>query len=101
VSAGVVWSFYQRVRSGLNLHAAWLPVTCAFCAECAYRLWNAWKKSQTWIRSWLCRVVTPIADSAGDFLVQSLDHLCRSFGAAQNPIAAFQLHFQKPFFPTS
>jgi len=100
VSASVVWSFFERVLAGFNLHAAWLPVNCAFCAECAYRLWNAWKKSQTWIRSWLCRVVTPAVSSAGDFLRQSLDHLRRAFESAQNPISAFQLHFQKPFFPT-
>jgi len=99
VSARVVWSFFERVLAGFNLHAAWLPVVCTFCTECAYRLWNAWERSQTWIRSWLCRVVTPAASSVSDFLLQSLDHLRQAFGSAPNPIAAFQLHFQKPFFP--
>jgi hypothetical protein len=101
VSAVVAWSFFERVLAGLNLHAAWLPVACAFCIEGAYRLWNAWKRSQVWIRSWLCRIAAPVANSTSDFLLQSLDHLRLAFVTAQNPIAAFQLHFQKPFFPTS
>ena len=101
VSASVAWSFFERVLSGFNLHAAWLPVVCAFCAECAYRLWDAWKRSQIWIRSWLCRVVAPFVDSAKHFLLQALEHLRQVFALAPNPIAAFQLHFQKPFFPTS
>jgi hypothetical protein len=100
VSASVVWSFFERVLSGLNLHAAWRTVGGAFCAECAYRLWNAWEGAQTWIRSRLCRVATPVASSADHFLLHTLEHLRRAFGTAQNPISAFQLHFQKPFFPT-
>ncbi|PTY02982.1 hypothetical protein DB346_07675 [Verrucomicrobia bacterium LW23] len=81
---------------------------------CGCRLWRVWRWAQPWIRSCLCRRGTspPVSGGGGsgngqrDPLIGAIEDLRQVFAGQDvgsdpsfNPIAAFQLRFQRPFFP--
>jgi len=101
VTAIQLWSFLEQVLVGLAIQAAWFSTGSTQSEHCAYRLWKSWKKSQSWIRERLCRLNTPPRSHQTDRWLQAIEHLKAVFPSPQNPVAAFQFHFQKPFFPCS
>jgi hypothetical protein len=71
---------------------------------CGYRLWRAWRQAQPWIRSCLCRggASPPTEGGQSDPLLGTVEDLRQAFAGqdvGSNPIVAFQLRFQRPFFP--
>jgi len=101
VTTANVWKFLSAVLAGLTLAAAWVVAASKLLVECAYRLWNSWKRAQGAIRSRLSALNSPPQSTQTNPLLQPLEHLQTLFPQCANPLAAFQLHFQKPFFSTS
>lgn len=64
------------------------------------RYWQKrWKEAQSYMRSFLLQICSPQQNTASTILEQTISHLNQAFPLALCPIAAFQAHFQKPFFP--
>jgi hypothetical protein len=95
------WKFLTAVLLGLTLAAAWFTVVGKSAVECAHHLWNSWKRAQGAIRSRLSAMSFPPKSTQTDPLFQPLEHLQALFPKHPNPMAAFQIYFQKPFFSTS
>ena len=100
IPAKLVSSFLSTVLAGACRHAAWLSVTHGFSLESGYRIWRDWALGQAYLRTWLCRKSPPPRpECIGDGLTQTWAHLCDAFAGRPCPVAAFQEHFQQPFFP--
>jgi hypothetical protein len=98
IPAALVVSFISRVLAGTCRQAAWFSSVHGFSLESGYRIWRDWMAGQSYLRTWLCRKIPP-PQEARDGLAQTWDHLRRAFAGRPCPIAAFQEHFQQPFFP--
>lgn len=94
-----LWSFFDGLLSGLNLKAAWEKVISPFSLECAYRIWNAFKRAQFILRSNLCRV-SEIAQSSliKDPLLQPIEQMRSLFLDSACPVSAYQMRFQASLF---
>jgi len=100
IPAALVVSFLSTVLAGTCRQSAWLSLRHGFSLESGYRLWRDWMASQSYLRSWLCRKIPPPRpECVGDGLAQTWDHLRSAFAGRPCPVAAFQEHFQQPFFP--
>ncbi len=98
--AAVVVKFITTVLAGACRRAAWLSFRHSFSLESGYRIWRDWVGHQVYLRTWLCRKIPPPnSEHRGDGLAQTWDHLCSAFAGRACPVAAFQEHFQQPFFP--
>jgi hypothetical protein len=98
IPAGLVVSFLSTVLAGACRQAAWLSLCHGFSLESGYRIWREWVAAQSYLRTWLCRK-SPPHEQARDGLAQTWDHLRATFAGRPCPVAAFQEHFQQPFFP--
>lgn len=100
IPATLVASFLSTVLAGACRHTAWLSLAHGFSLESGYRIWRDWMASQSYLRTWLCRKIPPPRpEGVGDGLAQTWDHLRSAFAGRLCPVAAFQEHFQRPFFP--
>jgi hypothetical protein len=100
IPAKLVASYLSTVLAGACRHAAWLSLRHGFSLESGYRLWRDWVASQAYLRTWLCRKIPPPHPKRlGDGLTQTWEHLRTAFAGRPCPVAAFQEHFQQPFFP--
>ena len=98
VTADTLFRFFQAVRKGLTRKAAWERMRVPWTLQTGYRLWQRLCRSQSRLRSRLCRRTPPPAGHSPNPLFQLIDHLNLAFPTAACPIAAFHLHFQQPFF---
>lgn len=97
VDARRLWGLLLGVRDGLCRYAAWQKVASPFCVHTGYRLWEAWIRSQSFIRSTLCRVAAPPLVKSGDSFADLLGHLRAVFPGSDCPVADFQVRFQTAF----
>jgi len=97
VRAAQFWKFLAGLLSGLNMRAAWESVASAACPQYGDRLWKVFVGLQSRLRSLLCRVQPPPSSSGKNPILQTIDHLRRVFAAADCPVSAFQIHFQRRF----
>jgi hypothetical protein len=99
IPARLVVGFISRVLAGAGRKVAWHSMPHSFSLESGYRLWRDWVAGQTHLRGWLCRKIpAPPRPMAGDPLAETWRHLQRAFAGRPCPVAAFQEHFQQPFF---
>jgi hypothetical protein len=100
IPAGLVAIFLATVMTGSCRQAAWLSLRHGFSLESGYRIWREWVSGQAYLRTWLCRKIPPPRpEQIGDGLAQTWAHLRCAFAGQPCPVAAFQEHFQQPFFP--
>jgi hypothetical protein len=101
-----LWRLLTGIAIGKSIWAAWDKICAPLCHDTGYRLWHAFLRSQTRIRTLLCREKPPPKMSAGAASTQVIEHVKAVFGKpnrtadggpADNPIAAFQAHFQRAF----
>jgi hypothetical protein len=96
-----LWQLLRGILDGLSIKAAWEKVASPFCLETGYRLWYAFTKSQTFIRSTLLRVATPPTMQSRDPNLQLIEHLQSVFRKSVCPICDFQVRFQTAFLRIS
>ena len=90
VSALTLWAFFCH-----KLHATPAPTP-----SCGAHWWRRLRAAQSYLRGLLSRIrPPPSAEPGSDPIRETLRHLEAAFASDPCPIAAFQLHFQKPFFP--
>ena len=97
VRASRLWSFFGHLKSGMTSEAAWEKISSPFSLQCGQRLWSSFVRTQSRIRSLLCRVQLPPTSSLKDSFLQTVEHLHTVFCREICPIQAFQIHFQKAF----
>jgi hypothetical protein len=97
VDAKRLWLMLCGVLRGLSRKAAWEKVSYPFCLETGYRLWDAFKTGQTFIRTALLRAGSPpkMASLVPD--LQVIEHLRSTFADSDCPVSDFQARFQAPF----
>ncbi len=98
IPAVLVVAFISKVLEGMTRRSAWLSLSHGFSLESGYRLWGDWLAAQSHVRSWLARMGSP-PERGFDGSSQTWAHLKQVFLNRSCPIAAFQEHFQQPFFP--
>lgn len=97
VRAARLWQFLAGMLAALILKAAWEKTAAPFTLECGYRLWRAFVKRQSRIRTALCQLQAPPQSSLKNPLLHGIQHLRAAFVHAACPVRDFQLHFQRPF----
>lgn len=97
VSAARFWAFLNGVLKGASVQKSWEAVRSGFSVECGYRLWSAFRRFETTLRTLLCRIEEPPCKRSRYSWSQTLEHLRKIFGAKPCPIAAWQLRFQRAF----
>lgn len=96
VSTQRLWAFLRELAGGTGVLAAWERIGSAFSLESAYRWRRRLRLSQGEVRVCLCRVRAPPKVEKGEPLAEVGAHLVTALGEDENnPIAAFQIHFQR------
>jgi hypothetical protein len=98
LTASLVWRWLVEVLAGLSTKAAAEKLRLPFVLETIYRLRRGLQRSLDLVRTQLCREQSPPASTHTDPLLQTVEHLRTVFPGYECPLAAFQLHFQRPFF---
>jgi hypothetical protein len=96
VDAQRLWKFLAGIQDGASIKQAWEPVASPFCLETGYKLWAAFIRNQSAVRSKLHAVVRPMATVLTP-VCQTILHLKTVFPQAYCPVAAFQTAFQDAF----
>jgi len=99
VDARRLWQLLKGIAEGLSLQAAWEKISSPFCLETGYRLWQAFTRGQTIIRSSLLRVGTVPKMDSQDPDLQVIEHLRSVFTPSVCPVSDFQVRFQTSFLP--
>jgi len=96
VRASVLWAWMLKLLGGLSVRAAseGLP----FALETFRALKRRVVRDMERIRTRLWGKKPPPASRHSDPLLQTCEHLQSAFAGSACPVAAFQLHFQVPFF---
>jgi hypothetical protein len=97
VDAHRLWRLLRGVVEGLSLYAAWDKVASPFCTHTGYRLWQAFTRSQSLIRSMLWRAGRPPGTTCRDSRGELMRHLRAVFPTSVCPVADFQVRFQTGF----
>ena len=97
VNAQHLWGFLAGILGGASIKNAWESVASSFCMETGYKLWAAFLRNQSAIRSRLHAVVKPTVAALAP-LHQTIEHLKASFPQVASPVAAFQTVFQAAIF---
>jgi hypothetical protein len=97
LTAALVWPWLLEVLAGLSLKAAVEKLRLSFALETIYRLRRGLQRSLDLVRTRLCREQPPPVSTHTDPLLQTVEHLRTVFPDSECPLAAFQLHFQRPF----
>jgi len=97
VGTDTLFRFIHAIRQGLTRKAAWEGLRVPWTLQAGYRIWQRLCRSQSHLRSRLCRRTPPPACPSPHPLFQLIDHLRLAFPDSACPIAAFHLHFQRPF----
>jgi hypothetical protein len=97
LNASLVWRWLVEVLAGLSIKAAAEKLRLPFALETVYRLRRGLQRSLDLMRTRLCREQPPPASTNTDPLLQTVEHLRTVFPDSECPLAAFQLHFQRPF----
>jgi hypothetical protein len=98
VSAPWLWQLLQHIRRGLSVKAGWEQIASPFSLETAYRLRQAFTRSQSFIRSMLLRAGAPPKLEVAEPQWQLIEHLQAAFPGSACPVADFQVRFQAAFF---
>ena len=100
-----LWRLLTGIVGGKSIKAVWDKIASPLSDDTGYRLWRAFQRSQTKIRTLLCREKSPPKLSSGSASAQVIEHINAVFAKPEhttsrstgNPIAEFQLHFQRAF----
>lgn len=96
-NAGQVWRFLNGVLGGACIRKAWNAAASGFSTANGYKLWAAFVRNQSHIRTFLHRLTRPLGNSIPDPAHQLIFHLHTAFHASSSPIAAFQAACQQAF----
>ncbi len=99
VNAGQIGGFLRRVLGGDGIRAGWKAVANGGCPSNGYKVWGAFVRNQTHIRSGLHRLARPAGDSIPEPILQVISHLMNAFKVGGSPVAAFQAASQQGFLP--
>lgn len=97
VDAKRLWRFLKAIADGLSIKAAWETISSPFCLETGYRLWHAFTRGQTIVRSVLLRAGTIPKMDSNDPNLQVIEHLRSVFSKSVCPVMCFQVRFQTAF----
>ena len=100
LTTSVAWHFLSTVATGISLEKAYLtlPSDVLFSWSTLLRLWRSFRRHLPAIRSRLADSYRLQAVSPTDAPRETILHLTRHLhDPPLNPIAVFQLRFQKPF----
>lgn len=97
VDATRLWRLLKVVADGQSVKAAWERISSPFCLETGYRLWHAFTRGQTVIRSILLRAGTLPQMDSHDPNLQVVEHLRSLFTRSACPVSDFQVRFQTAF----
>jgi len=92
-----LWQLLRGVLEGLSRKAAWERVAAPFCLETGYRLWRAFIRRQSALRSTLLRALAPPRMRSQNPHLQLIEHLQAMFPKSACPVADFQVRFQTAF----
>lgn len=98
VGASWLWQLLQHIRQGMSVKAGWEKIAAPFSLETAYRLRQAFARSQTYIRSMLLRAGAPPKLNVAEPEWQLIEHLQAVFAGSVCPVVDFQVRFQAAFF---
>ncbi len=96
VTATILWQFLVQIENGVTPNAAWRAVGQEFSVESGHRLLRYLKKSQSHLRTILCRVRPPPECTSTNPLLQLTAHFRATFPLSSCPFSSFQNHFQEP-----
>ena len=97
VRATTLWQLLQVVADGFNINAGWQRVRTGFSVQTGYRLWRRFERSQTHIRTLLCRIEPPPDSDSQQPLIQLIQHFKAAFAIDSCPLEGFQIRFQQSF----
>lgn len=97
LTASLVWQWLVEVLAGFSLKAAAEKLRLPFALETVYRLGRQLRQHLDRLRTRLCRQCPPPPGTHAEPLLQTIAHLKIVFPGSRCPLAAFQLHFQRPF----
>lgn len=98
LNAAIVSALLAACRKHLRVHPAWQTLTRHLSLSSAYRLWQRFGRQQDRLRQMLCQITGSPTSASSLPRLQTIDHLHKAFPQESSPIAAFQNHFQAPFF---
>jgi len=96
VTATILWRLLAQIENGQSPNAAWRAVGEEFSVESGHRLLRHLKRSQSRLRTVLCRVRPPPRCASTNPLMQLTAHFRETFPLSSCPLASFQNHFQEP-----
>ena len=97
VDAMRLWRLLKGIADGLSVKAAWETISSPFCLETGYRLWHAFTRGQTVIRSVLFRAGAIPRMNSNDPNLQVIEHLRSVFSKGACPVSEFQVRWQTAF----
>lgn len=97
VPSGLLARLLDGLMDGASVQEAVQRLRAPFALETFYRLRRLLCRHLDRVRVTLCSRQAPPTCGQTDPLLQTLLHLRCVFGAAPDAVAAFQLHFQRPF----
>ncbi len=93
-----LWLFISYLLRGLSRREAWRAAGVPFSLRHAYRVWRRILERRHEIAEALCRLRAPPPSEQREPILQLFEHLTGAFAPNdEDPITAFQLHFQRPF----
>jgi len=98
ITTNTLWSFLKQILLGLNTFQAFHSMQSRFKTSMAYRLIRIITLNQPRIRTLLFNKY-PAPKHAKKFtpLIATIRHLQSAFSHHDDPLSAFQIHFQTPF----
>lgn len=97
VDALRLWRLLKGIADGLSVKAAWESISAPFCLETGYRLWHAFTRGQTVVRSILARAGPVPKMNSNDPNLQVIEHLRSLFLQSACPVSDFQVRWQRAF----
>lgn len=97
VRANTLWNLLQAVADGFNIKAGWQRAQTGYSVQSGYRLLRRFERSQTHIRTLLCRIRPPPDSDSQQPLTQLMQHLKVAFASDSCPLESYQSNFQQPF----
>lgn len=99
IDSALITAFLNAVlQCAGKIHAAWQQGRRLFSLSTAYRIWKALDAAQSILRQQLCQCTGPPQSKERLPRLQLLVHLRAAF-AGDDPVKAFQGHFQSPWLP--
>lgn len=95
VTSDILWQVLELLLE-MSVMMAVKEITSGVSLEGVYHILQRLRTRQDFVRTRLCSICPPPRSRHVNPLSQSVEHLRCAFPEADNPISAFQTHFQAP-----